>query len=225
MTDKHNSVDAKVLHTALARMTTDRIIIKQAFNYWLDNFSNEPLDVINTVAALEKYLGLSTQERKTLMISLHASAGRSEQELAPVPDYIVANGSSVASEAKAPTTEIVKTSRPAVIELTEAYFDLILEGVRKVNAKDNVELRAVLKDEGLSNTPKELNAKLKATVDGQLDLPASTSEVDCQNLCHELYLLVADFIGPRQADSVSDRAVSALLDLSAASRYDPRKLL
>lgn len=219
----NNSFDAKVLYSALAKMTNDRAVIKEAFNHWFASLADEPLDIIHVVSELEKYLGLSTPERKVLMVGLHAASGRSEHELADVPAYISGSGSAAASGAVA--RQRVAPSKPPMVELTEAYCDALLSAMGKIDAKDLAELKDVLKDEGLPNLVGSLNKQIQLTTGDQITLKVDTSESDCQNVCHELYMLVAEFVGPREADIVSDRAMSAILDMTAASRYDPRKLL
>lgn len=226
MNNTQTSAAAKVLYTALARMTSDRTIIRQAFAHWLTTLADQPFDVINVVSSLEKFLGLSTQERKVLMTSLHAAANRAESELSAVPDFILGDSQSIANAGESPTSaQLVRATKKAFIELTEKYFESVVSGVRKVNAKDYSELNSVIANEGLNGISSKLNKSVQASVSDRLDLPTDTTEQECQELCHELYLLVADFIGPREADGVSDRVITELLNSTAASSYDPRKLL
>jgi len=226
MSDILNDTGAKVLYAALRRMTDDRTVIKQAFQHWVTELSSEPFDVIQTVASLEKFLGLSTQERKVLMIGMHAASNRGSHELKSVPDYIL--GDSVASQAvaaKNKPSSTVKAKQPYA-ELAEGYFAQIAQAVRRGNGGDYRELMSALKDEGLNDVSAAINKAVKASSSEEnFDLPSAASETDCQDFCHSLYMLVAEIVGPIDADTFSNSAIAALLDIEAAVRYDPRKLL
>ena len=223
MSDLKNDVNARILYTALQRMTDDRAVIKDAFQHWVAELSNSPFDVIETVGGLEKYLGLDTQERKVLMIGMHAAANRAEHELREVPDYVVGNSVAPAPTAKEAAPKL--RARQPVVELAEGYFARVLNETKKVAMSSYRELASILEDEGLDGISGELDKAVKKASSGQLELPASTSEDGCQNLCHAFYNLLAEVVGPIDADVVSNRAITALLDMEAAARYDPRDLL
>lgn len=223
MTDIQSDVNAKIIYTALQRMTDDRVVIKQAFQYWVAELSSSPFDVIQTVAGLEKYLGLDTQERKVLMIGMHAASNRAEHELNDVPEYVI--GEAVASAPAQKDSVPAQRARQPEVELAEAYFSRVLNETKKVGASSYRELASVLEQEGLDGIAGDLSAAVKKAPAGELELPESTSEAGCQSLCHSLYMLLAEVVGPIEADLVSNRAISALLEMEAAARYDPRNLL
>lgn len=223
-----NDAGAKVLYASLLRMTDDRSVIQQAFQHWVTDLSAQPFDVIKTVASLETYLGLSTQERKVLMIGMHAASNRASHELNAVPEYVLGGAQEPQVRVKEVDTVAKVKAKQAYVELAEGYFAQMAIGVRKVNAGDYRELMSALKDEDLNDVSAEIDTALKkaaTSTDGTLDLPGSASEADCQDLCHSLYNLVADIVGPIDADAVSNSALSAILDIEAAQRYDPRNLL
>jgi len=223
MSELKSNVNAKILYTALQRMTDDRAVIKEAFQYWVAELSNSPFDVIETVTSIEKYLGLSTQERKVLMIGMHAAGNRAEHELSDVPDYVLGGVSTPVSSAKADAPKL--RARQPEVELTEAYFARVFEETKRVGISGYRELLSILEDEGLDGASGDLNTAVKNASSGKLELPSSATESDCQNLCHAFYNLVAEVIGPIDADVVSNNAISALLGMEAAARYNPRDLL
>jgi len=51
------------------------------------------------------------------------------------------------------------------------------------------------------------------------------SEDDCKTVCHSLYMLLAEVVGPMDADVISNKAISALMQMEVAARFDPRELL
>ena len=223
MGDIRQDENAKVLYAALQRMSDDRAVIKQAFQYWLVEMSDDSFDVVDTVSGLEKYLGLAAQERKVLMVSMHAAANRAGHELPEVPDYVlgarqplkvVQNNNTAADSTKAP-----------VMLLTESYFKFMFEGIRKVDRKSYREIQSVLEGEGLSGYNGSLNAAVKQSFENGLRLPDKIPEAMCQEICHSLYMLTAEIIGPNDADMVSNNAISALLEMEAATRFDPRDLI
>lgn len=229
MSELLNDGNAKVLYAALLRMSNDRMLIKQAFQHWVTELSAQPFDVIETVASLEKFLGLNTQERKVLMIGMHAAANRAPHELRSVPDYILGDSEASPSGVSAtgsPSPQAPKTkAKQAYTELAEAYFMQVTQGVRKNSASGYRELISILESEGLDDTSVNVNKEVKRHAADGPDLPITVSQADCQNLCHSLYMLVAEVIGPIDADLVSNNAISALLDMEAAARFDPRDLL
>lgn len=226
MTDILNDTGAKVLYASLLRMTDDRSVIQQAFQHWIVELSAQPFDVIQTVSSLEKFLGLSTQERKVLMIGMHAASNRASHELNSVPDYVLSGAQEPQASTKKVDTLAKVKAKQAYVELAEGYFAQMAIGVRKINAGDYRELMSALRDEDLNDVSADIDKALKKAANEEaLDLPGTASETDCQDFCHSLYNLVAEIVGPNNADLASNDALSALLNIEAAQRYDPRNLL
>lgn len=217
--------DAKVVYAALRRMSEDRTVIQQAFQHWMTGLYGQPFDVVETVSSIEKFLGLSTQERKVLMISMHAAANRAAHEVPEVPDYILRGASSSMQPSNDAGAAPKVSAKSPVVELTQAYFGLVLKGALRANASGYRELVSVLEDEGIAGVGADINRAIKDTVVSGLDLPKSADQTVCQNLCHDFYNLVAEIMGPMDADVVSNNAISATLDMEAATRFDPRELL
>ncbi len=218
-----SEANSKVVYAALNRMTEDRDVIKRAFHHWREKQGDQAnLNVLDTVELIETYLGLDTGEKKVLMMSMHAAASKNESQLKTVPEYIsgVEGSGDKASEAAVPNMAKV----PHVI-LTEAYFETMMAEARKRSGADAAELEDIIADEGLPSLSDEMNASVKALKNSALDLPQSASSQACKDLCHDLYMLFCDVVGPMVADDISYKAIASLLEMPEASRYDPRQLI
>jgi len=159
MNEYQNDPGAKVLYSALMRMTEDRTVIKQALQHWVSVLGGKPFDVIETVASMEKFLGMNTQERKVLMIGMHAAENRASHELNALPDYIFAGGSSASdgveevAETTEPTPQARVKAKQAFVELSEGYYAQVCEGLRRLNAGDYRELMEILADTRVLKKP------------------------------------------------------------------------
>lgn len=221
MTELNN----KVVYTALTRTTEDREAIKQAFLSWSNKFEGQALDVFAFVEHIERFLGLSTGEKKVLMMSMHAAASKDPLSLKSVPEYIVGNGDAgnVLDDTTAANTSV--STKEAHVVLSELYFANMLDGTQRAGGKQAAEFRQILTDEGLPNVTSDILRAAQDVENDRIQLPASSVESECQAFCLEVYMLVCDLLGPMSADDISYSAIATLLETSEASRYDPRKLI
>ncbi len=212
----------KVVYFALSRVTTDRELIKQAFLSWQTQFADSKLDVFAFVDHIESFLGLGTAEKKVLMMSMHSASAKGEDTLKEVPAYITGAGGSGANEAKLDVSVDVK---PPCVALAQIYFNGMTAGMQRMGNKNMVELAEILNDESLPGASKDVTQALRSLDGTEINLPKSMTEDDCKSLCHEMYVLICDLVGPIVADDLSYKATSNMLDASEASRYDPKNLI
>lgn len=221
----------RAVYAGLRRMTDDRSVIKSAFSYWQSELSKQEFDVIAVVTALVEYLGLSSQEKKSLMIALHAASNRLVDELEPVPG-VISDRSELSGEVDEQTTE---KSAPSLTEavaphlqVTQRYLQLFAQYMRKADSNEFTEFRQAVASEGLNNLDKSLNTVVStwaANGMANLKLANSVNEADCINLAHQMYMLACEFLGPNPTDNVVLRAIDDCLDMDAASRFNPRDLV
>lgn len=219
-----SKLNSKIAYTALTRMTEDRAVIKEAFQHWLKSLGDKPLDVFESVELIETFLGLSTAEKKILMVSMHSASSKSEAELPKVPAFILDARGEVEAQDDDPEFQAVDNKTPHVI-LSEGYFYAMVTGVQRSGGKYDQELHEILLDEGLPEASSSVQAALKQAKDTRVDLPRDLNDAECQTFCHELYMLVCDIVGPIAADDLSYKAIAQLLETNEASRYDPKKLI
>lgn len=219
------SAEQKIVYAGLSRMTQDRIVIQSAFQFWQANLSNKAFDVVEVTAKLVDYLGLNGQEKKVLMIALHASSNKAESELAGVPEYISQAGGSAVVDVPVEQAQQVLSNQSPHYQIIKGFINLFEAGVSRSSGEDFQEIDGILKDEGLDGVNRELNKQLKAR--GFTDAVVHESiEIDeCRDLAHALYMLSIDVIGPVKSDVIINRVVDQLLLSGAASRFDPRTLL
>jgi len=217
------SLDQRIVYAGLSRMTQNRSVIQNAFQYWQANLSNQAFDVVAVTSAFEEYLGLDAKEKKVLMISLHAASNKSESELAPVPGFITQTGDNVPLNEKEPEPEV--KSLPPHVHVTSQFVQLLAATTKKVDAAGYREIDEILQDEGLLELDNAANKLVKRAGFGSDMLPESASADDCRELAHQLYLLIIDVIGPVQADVAVNQVIDQLLGSDMASRFDPRTLI
>lgn len=227
----NDQLAARAVYAGLRRMTDDRSVIKSAFSYWQSELSNQEFDVVGIVTALIEYLGLTSQEKKSLMIALHAASNRLVDELDPVPGVISGNsdlGSDVDGQAQEQASSKPTEAVAPHLQVTQRYLQLFAQHMRKADNNEFTEFRQTVASEGLDELDKSLNtiaSTWAANGMANIKLPSSASESDCKNVAHQMYMLACEFIGPNRTDNVALKAVDGCLDLDAASRFNPRDLV
>jgi len=222
-----DQLSERIVYAGLRRMTDNRSLIRDAYSYWQKQLSNEEFDVIKVVSELVTYLDLSDQEKKTLMIALHAASNKLLDELPPVPGVIASNDD---------TSDLSDTSNDSVIaekstphqKITQQYIQLFSQHIRKVNSDDFTDFRQEIASNGLSDIdPETGNVIIKWASDGManLKLPNDITEESCKALSHQFYLLATEFIGPNESDDIVVKAINNCLDMEEAARFNPRDLV
>jgi len=219
----------RVIYAGLARMTADRSVIKSAFAYWHKNFQADRLNIVDVVTELVAYLGLSSLEKKTLMVALHAASNKLFDELTPVPGVILsADAQSTVSDpdqdADAERSKIIV--RTPHNEVTTFYLKLFAQNIRKLDPSEFANFRNLISASGLDDLNENLNKEVRKWASSGLadiELPAQTSEEDCIQIAHSLYILATEFVGPMEADDAVHNAIQACLNLIRENLCDPRK--
>lgn len=218
-----NTDNNKIVYSALSRMTDDREVVKQAFTNWHSAFAGAKLDIFAFVDHIEAYLGITTAEKKVLMMSMHAASSKGSDGLSDVPAYILDGQATPNNASGAAVTETSQVAvKPPAVALSQVYFNRMLGGLK---SKDKAEVVEILADEGLPDASDALNRALKRLDSTDVDLPKDMSEDECKSLCHETYMLICDIVGPTSADDLSYKAVNSMLESSEADRYDPKNLI
>ena len=218
------SIEQKIVYAGLSRMTDDRVVIKNAFEYWQANFSSIPFDVVDVTSKLVSYLGLGAGEKKVLMIAMHAASSKSQVELEDVPGFLL-NGGAISDAPEASEAPKATINYTPHYQVTHGFVKGLVEGVRLKGASLAAEMDEILRDEGLPDTTVELSKLIAEYGFSEQILPGSVSEIECRNLAHNLYLLIIDVIGPVDADSIVTQVVGELIKSDVATRFDPTSLL
>lgn len=218
------SIEQKIVYAGLSRMTDDRVVIKNAFEYWQANFSGAAFDVVDVTSKLVSYLGLGAGEKKVLMIAMHAASSKAEVELADVPGFLL-NGAQIADVPETNRQPKATINYTPHYQITHGFVKGLVEGVRLSGASLSAEMDEILRDEGLPDTTVEQSKLIAEYGFSEQMLPGSISENECRNLAHNLYLLVIDVIGPVNADSIVTQVIGELIKSDMASRFDPTSLL
>ena len=223
----------RIVYAGLMRMSDDRNLIKSAFNYWQENHSNKLFDVFDLVSDFVDYLGLGVAEKKGLMIGLHNASGKLYEDLTPVPAYILASqdGSTQQLEQATSAAQATETSSapaqtkvPAHIEVTSVYLQKLSNKIKRADPASHRDLVAAVLDEGLGVMQSAVSAWARDDLN-VISLSPTTSITECQDLAHQMYVLVCDFLGPVESDVIVNQVITELSNIEASREFNPSKLL
>ena len=215
-------LNQRIVYAGLVRVCSDRSVLKSAFEDWSKSNSQTPVDIFETVSLIERYLGLGGAERKALMLSMHSASSKLYDDLKPVPSFVL--GDETPSQSGAAVADQTEDLKPAHITVTTRYLQVMSLNVQRSDASSHKELVKAVASEGLGGLKQEVVAW---SVDNLnlIDLDASVTIEQCQDLAHEFYVLVCDFIGPVETDIIVNKAISEALTLSQAREFSPESLL
>lgn len=218
-----NEFNRRVVYAGVSRMTTDRNVQQKAFMFWLNKLSSRTFNIKEIVLFFEKYLGLSTGEKKALYVAMQAAVNRPEEALEPVPAFIDGN---VDIPDEAPAAPASKA--PAFVKAIQAVLSSMANEIHRSNRGQHMELADIVADEGVEGAAGPVNSALKRWGEAELknlDLPDSMTEPDCQSLFHNFYLLMTEVVGPMATDKYVDQAVVSAMKQPFAADYNPQNLL
>ena len=218
------SIEQKIVYAGLSRMTEDRVVIKNAFDYWQTNLSSNAFDIVEVTSQLVAFLGLSAGEKKVLMIAMHAASNKSNVELEDVPGYLLGSDAAAESVSESVPKKAVINTTPQH-QITVGFVKGLCDGVRSNSASSFTELDDILRDEGLDGVSVAINQNIKQHGFSENILPSSISEEECRDLAHTLYMLIIEVIGPVEADNIVTNVIGVLKRSEMASRFDPSSLI
>jgi len=223
-----DQLSQRIVYAGLRRMTDDRSVIKSAYNYWLSQLSNNEFDVLSVVTNLVEFLGLSSQEKKALMIALHAASNKLIDELPPVPG-VMSEGVNDSGLSDEPSTQAGTTEKTSPHQqITQRYIQLFSQYIRRASPSDYTDVRQAIASEGLDGVDRSVSKVISGWAsDGManLKLPYNITEGMCKTLALEFYMFASEFIGPNQCDEIVIKAINDCLDMDAAARFNPRDLV
>jgi len=220
-------LNQRIVFAGLVRVSDDRTTLKDAFLHWNSSNSDSAIDIFEVVSMVDAYLGLGVAERKALMLGMHTASAKLFDELPPVPTYILGAGSAApttASEVSAEPAPGSASGKPAHIQITTRYLQIVSLNVQRVDASTHKELITAVADEGLGGLKAEVSAWAADNLN-LIELGSSITIEQCQELAHEFYVLVCDFIGPVDTDVIVNRAITELSTSSQAREFNPQSLL
>ena len=219
----------RILFVGLRRMSNDRNLIIDGFRYWSTELANQPFDIETIVSSLVDYLGLDGNQKKKLMVSLHAASGRMTEDLPPVPagllDRIATPQQSAEFEQES-HTDVRKSQQPHCV-VTAGYLQALVRLLIKQDMSAFDDLKAILREEDIPGISDSMQSGIRDWAsEGLMDLtlPDDVSEADCKHLAHEFYLFLTELIGPIDADDLVTAAIGIAKTLDEAARFQPRLL-
>ena len=217
-------LNQRIVYAGLLRMSADRNIVKSAFSHWNGGNSNEPVDIFEVVASLVDYLGLEVAEKKALMLGMHTASAQLYDDLKPVPAFILGEQGGSAAAAQESVAQSSAAKKAPHLEVTTRFLQLVSLNIKRNDAKTHKELVKAVADEGLGGMEKVVS-KWSADNLNLIEFSSSVSVQECQDLAHEFYVLVCDFLGPVETDIIVNRVVGELSSLEASREFSPSKLL
>jgi hypothetical protein len=223
----------RVVCVGLRRATKDTALIRSGFIYWQETLATSEFSVPDVVNALVEYLGFGVNEKKAFMLTLHAACNKTHDELPAVPqvllDMIATNERhSSSSELSNQSSEEIVVIRPAHLTTTEHFLIGLFSHLGKYDAEELAECKRILKNEGIDDVDQSLSRLFQGWADTgiqKIQLPNDVDESTCKNLAHNIYLLMAEIVGPVIADRLVDKAIDDTLTIGSALRFSPRNLI
>jgi hypothetical protein len=220
----------KIVYVGLSRMTEDRSTIQRAFTFWHKKLSSREFKVSEIVAYMEKYIGLTSGEKKSLYVAMQAAATRLEQELPAVPGFLLddepaANKDAKVNDVKQAANKKASTAHRALVQ---HMLRSLSQYINKRHGDYFSDLVEAIQEEGLTDTNADIKSSVDTWADGglaKLELPTMVSEQECGEIFRNFCDLTTEFIGPVNTDRLVNLVISEALDLEEASRFDPRDLL
>jgi len=217
-------LNQRIVFAGLTRMSNDRNIVKSAFVHWNKSNTTAPVDIFDVVSKLVDYLGLDVVEKKALMLGLHTASSELYEHLKPVPAYIIGGEGSPSNMAESPSDNTTVKAQAAHLEVTSRYLQTVSLLVKRNDPKTHKELIKAVADEGLGGMRSEVSGWASDGLN-KIKFGPQVSVQQCQDLAHEFYVLVCDFIGPVETDIIVNKAVSDVSNLDESREFNPAKLL
>lgn len=236
MPNNNLAYDQRLVCVGLRKMTKDTALIRSGFLYWHKTFAGQEFDIDKIVSSLVDYLGVGVGEKKTLLLTLHSASNKLFDELPPVPAVLlnmlegetgVGSGFDVDDQADSGSDKVI-AAKPAHCIVTDEFLYNLTGLIKKFDRDDLSELKFILVEENIDGLRDDLhNAVRKWAGDGfgRIDFPADTTEDECYEIAHGIYMLMVELIGPVESDRIIDRVIDETFKIDAASRFSPRKLL
>ena len=220
--------EQRVVYAALSRMSNDRNVIKAGYQHWQNVLSSQAFDVFEIVDGLNKFLGLQVDERKKLMLSMHAASGRLVDELEPVPDYMLSDQAGGGVEAVVKEDIISGPLGSPHKLVTVRYLQLFSQHLKRLSSSSYDELCIMIGDEGLPDIPGYLQPVIRNWGSSglhKIDFPDDISVDDCKDVAIAFYVMSTTLIGPVEADTIVNKAITETMNIEASQQFDPRSLL
>ncbi len=218
----------RVVFTGLSRMSDDLTTIKMGFNYWEQNLSDQAVNVIEVTEKLVAYLGLDDGKKKRLLIGMQAAINKLPESLPEIPGAILDKNTDATAKTIIAPEPVVTFTGPAHCIVTGKYLKLLFQHLVEVDILASQDLIEALSNDDFPDLPREINSIIHLWGESggvTLDLPHGISEAQCAEIAHEVYLLIAEIIGPSDADEIVNQAIVGASRESSAREFHPRNLL
>ena len=220
-----SQLNQRIVYAGLVRTNIDRSTLKSAFEYWNKTNSETPIDIFQVVDQVVGFLGLGVPEKKALTLGLHTASSELYDDLKPVPEFILGGQAADIESSNAAPQASTAPQQAAHLSITSRYLQAVSLQIKRNDPSTHKELVAAVADEGLL---KSLSREVSAWAADNLNiinLGASVSVEQCQELAHEFYVMVCDFIGPVEIDVIVNNVISDLSKSSEAREFSPQTLL
>ena len=226
----------RAVYSAATRVFDDLASQKHVMDFWESNFSNDAIfHVANFTAKLIEHVGLTSEQRRVLMVSIFSALSKSESELAPVPVMLRADNQDVSNDRGIATPlDSKRSTKPAATRNSaNVVFSAVMAGmIATVAAKQNKirgELSQVIPDA-------LLEAKVSSAVLRQFDrwvesgfeveaVPVLKNNQDMSTALNATYVAVCNVAGPVVADRALAKAVAEAETLPEENEFPAASLL
>lgn len=218
---------SRAVYKALKRMSNDYSLQHAGFNYWLSKHSQSALNAVDFSNDLQAHFDLSSRDKSSFMVALHAAMTLSLEALPAVPASMLAAEPGELSRATAePEQAFSAPSSPQWLMVTSFLKESVAE-VKKVSSTAFVDFHEILKEEQ-GDLDQSQWAIISAWVDSgftKLAIAADISSAECVVFTHYIYLIMCEAVGPMKADKAVQLIVMRLNKLAESKGVEPINIL
>ncbi len=223
----------RAVFAALARMTKDRTLMLECWEFFASKFRGTPvLSVNDFVMGLANHVGLDPDQKRAMTVALFAALNRDVAELPELPATlreVKADQPSEAEKANAAAQENHSADySPSQIVFQALLGDFCFRLARQ-DPDAATDLAEIIAEGSL---PENLDGALFATfnqwANGGFDLstcPIDVPENQLGDIMHQYYVGACEAVGPVTADRLLTRAVESANKLPESDLFPPDRLL
>ena len=229
MSNHQFEFESRAVYKALKRMTADYALQHAGFNYWKANHSKSVLNVVDFSTDLHAYLDLTSKEKSSFMVALHAAMTLSLEALPPVPAVMLDVAPVNAEGGRAEAVQVPSfnaPNSPQWLMITRFLKESVAE-VKKISKSAFVDFQEILIEEQGDLDTAQWNL-IKSWVNSgftQLGIDEGISKADCSVFSHYTYLIICEIVGAVKADKMVHSIVIRLSELPEKEGFDPSNLL
>ncbi|MFK7954658.1 MAG: hypothetical protein AB8B96_01055 [Lysobacterales bacterium] len=223
----------RAVFAALARMTKDRTLLLECWEFFASKFRGTPVLAVNDfVVGLANHVGLDSNQKRAMTVALFAALNRDVAELPELPATLRDMKADRPSDAERATAAAEQDGSSAFSPSQTVFQALLGDFCYRLARQDPdaaTDLAEIVAESSLPTTLDVMTyAKFGKWADGGFDIAACPIDVPEEHLAdivHQFYVGACEAVGPMAVDRLLTRAVENASKLAEADLFPPDRLL